>query len=325
MGYCNCKSNYIFNRNVDLAVDNEDRNINATGLDTRHATSEKSAEDSYPGKEKMIKGRVKRSSKFKIKDKRNDNSKFSLSILHNSHALNHSIIKVINHAQTNCDFKRQNTEEMRFTLIQQKIKKLLEITPSKQKRFSDSHIDIKNINSNIFEQTNKITILLLGPPGVGKSSFVIRLTKNYFEKLYIPTLGVEVFTKAFNFQNELFSVSFIVTPGDHRPNEDYSPLFAKANFIFLFYDLSVEGSFNTAKNILFNEVSNYVWTFKNKITNFYFVGNKKDIIPRKDRYDTVQNFCHKNNFEFFEISVKEGIGVKALINNIIEKYIEIIS
>lgn len=325
MGYCYCKSNYNYNQNVDLALDNDDRNINATGLDTRHATSEKSVEDSYSRNEKIIKCREKRSSKFRIKDKKNENTKFSLSILHNVHTLNRSIINAINHAQTNCDFKRQNTGEMRFTLFQKKIDELLEITPSKQKRFSDSHIDIKNINSNIFTQTNKITILLLGGPGVGKSSFVIKLTKNYFEKLYIPTLGVEVFTKTFKYKNELFSVSFIVTPGEHGPNEDYSPLFAKANFIFLFYDLSVEGSFDTAKNILLNEVSNYVWTFKNKITNFYFVGNKKDIIPRKDRYDNVQKFCHKHNFEFFEISVKEGIGLYALINNIIEKYIEIIS
>ena len=326
MGYCYCKNAYNLNQNIDLAVDNDDRNFDATGLDTRYAFSEKSViEDSYSRKEKHNKGKVKSFSKFKIKGKKNESTKLTLSIIHTTQDLEHSIIHEINHNPVNSDYKQRNSEDMHSTMIQKKIKELLEIHPIIQKRFSECNIDIKNITSNIFNQSNKITILLLGGPGVGKSSFVIKLTKNYFEKLYIPTLGVEIFTKTFNYQNEVFSISFIVTPGDHGSNEDYSPLFAKANFILLFYDVSVEGSFNNAKKILFNEISNYAWIFKNKITNFYFVGNKKDIIPRKENYDIIQTFCQKHNFEFYEISVKEGVGVKALINNIIEKYIEIIS
>ena len=54
-----------------------------------------------------------------------------------------------------------------------------------------------HVNENMFENTNDISIIILGGKGVGKSSFVIKLTKNYFEKLYIPTLRVENFQKNF--------------------------------------------------------------------------------------------------------------------------------
>ena len=181
-----------------------------------------------------------------------------------------------------------------------------------------------HVNENIFENTNDISIISLGGKGVGKSSFVIKLTKNYFEKLYIPTLRVETFSKNFSYQGKSYKFTFIITPGDNNYKEDITSLFQKVNFTFIFYDTSLKGSFEEAKGILKKEVKNHAWIFKNKITNFYFVGNKIDIKPRIESYEKVESYCHKHNFEFFEISVKDGIGVKSFINNIIEKYNEIV-
>ena len=112
----------------------------------------------------------------------------------------------------------------------------------------------------------------------------------------------------------------VCLPGENRYHDDYAPLFKKANFIFLFYDTSKEGSFNKAKSILYNGVSKYAWIFQHRITNFFFVGNKIDISPRVESHEKIDSFCKKHHFEFYEISVKEGKGVNAFINTILEKY-----
>ena len=123
MGYCYCKNAYNLNQNIDLAVDNDDRNFDATGLDTRYVFSEKSViEDSYSRKEKHNKGKVKSFSKFKIKGKKNESTKLTLSIIHTTQDLEHSIIHEINHNPVNSDYKQRNSEDMHSTMIQKKIK-----------------------------------------------------------------------------------------------------------------------------------------------------------------------------------------------------------
>ena len=61
-----------------------------------------------------------------------------------------------------------------------------------------------------------------------------------------------------------------------------------------------------------------------KITNFYFLGNKVDMAQPEEPKEKIENFCKTHNFEMIEISVKVGRGVKGLINNIIDKYNEIV-
>ena len=153
---------------------------------------------------------------------------------------------------------------------------------------------------------------------------MLRLTKNYFEKLYIPSLCVESYSKKFVINEKQYTINFIVIPGDKDYHQDYTQLFTKANFIFLFDDVSKKGSFDEAKGFLYNDISSYARIFKNKITNFYFVGNKVDMALREEPKEKIENFCKRHNFEMIEISVKVGRGVKGLINNIIDKYNEIV-
>ena len=72
-------------------------------------------------------------------------------------------------------------------------------------------------------------------------------------------------------------------------------------------------------------MNSYAKIFKNKITNFYFIGNKVDIPTRGDPKEKIEAFCNRHNFDFFEISVKTGNGVLTLMNTIVSKYEEIIS
>ena len=193
-----------------------------------------------------------------------------------------------------------------------------------RKVFSDSNIPLSNHSVSNYLEIDMINIVLLGGKGVGKSSFLIKLTKNYFEKYYIPTIYCERKVKKISFKDKKYTFNFIIPPindSDHV----YDNIFEKAHFIFLFYDISVKGSFDQTKKILFNQVNSYAKIFKNKITNFYFIGNKVDIPTRGDPKEKIEAFCNRHNFDFFEISVKTGNGVLSLMNTIVSKYEEIIS
>lgn len=305
MGYCICRDKQPLAQNNEISVDIINH-LDSTKIGPNIILNSHSVKSN-----KLSKG------KFKVKESKKQLNRFSLSILHSQDTPEKLFTKETNSFSL---FRRVKTWKKYSTEA-----KSIELCKDERKRrFSDTTIPIMHVNENIFENTNNISIIILGGKGVGKSSFVIKLTRNYFEKLYIPTLRVETFSKKLSYQGKSYKFNFIITPGDNNYKEDITSLFQKVNFTFIFYDTSSKGSFEEAKEILKKEVKNHAWIFKNKITNFYFVGNKIDIKPRIESYDEVESYCHKHNYEFFEISVKDGIGVKAFINNIIEKYNEIV-
>ena len=192
-----------------------------------------------------------------------------------------------------------------------------------RRQFTDTHIDLTIIDSNVFNVLlNEINIVILGGVKVGKSAFVIKLTEQKFEYPYVPTIAVEIKSKIVQYRNRTIKLNFIVTPGDSQYKEDYTPLYEKANFIFLFYDIANENSFKEAKQLLYEEVCEYAGLLKIGVTNFYFIGNKADLANRKNSINTVQTFCKKHKLDLFEISVKTGYGIKLLMNNVLNKYID---
>ena len=191
-----------------------------------------------------------------------------------------------------------------------------------KKSFSDSNINLPNFDSGEFLDSKIINIVIIGGKKVGKSAFLIKITKNYFEKFYIPTLFFETKMRKMLYKDKDYTINFIIPPANDE--DDHNGIFEKAHFIFLFYDTSVKGSFEETKKMFFNQVNRHAKIFKNKITNFYFIGNKIDL-NREEPQEKVEKFCKRHNFEFFEISVKTGSGVISLLNNILTKFEEIVS
>ena len=91
------------------------------------------------------------------------------------------------------------------------------------------------------------------------------------------------------YRNRTIKLNFIVTPGNKQYKEDYTPLYEKANFIFLYYDISNENIFNEAKQLLYEEVCEYARLLKIGVTNFYYIVNKVDLAGRNksiNKYNT---------------------------------------
>ena len=109
-----------------------------------------------------------------------------------------------------------------------------------------------NINKNILEEkvNKEINIVLIGEKQSGKSSFIIQIAEKRFENIYIPTVFIENISKILTYNNKKYILNFNVTPGVQEYKEDYSKLYSQANFIFVFYDISVQGSFTKTKILL---------------------------------------------------------------------------
>ena len=155
-----------------------------------------------------------------------------------------------------------------------------------------------NINNNNIEKLkDEKTILIYGPPESGKTSFIIRYFENKFDSCYIPSFSDEI-TKKRCFLNygKKFNLEIIVSNNLNK--------IQNADCYFIFFDISSKISFEEAKKIINNIINT------NKI--IFLIGNKKDlknVVLEKNIHD----LCKKYNLEYFLISVKDNIGISAMM------------
>ena len=170
---------------------------------------------------------------------------------------------------------------------------------------NNSNNNIINNNNNISNnKENKIkskdekTILIYGPPESGKTSFIIRYFENKFDSCYIPSFSDEI-TKKSCFLNygKKFNLEIIVSNNLNK--------IQNADCYFIFFDISSKNSFEEAKKIIINYIIN-----NNK--KIFLIGNKKDlknVVLEKN----IQDLCKKYHLEYFLISVKDNIGISAMM------------
>ena len=158
--------------------------------------------------------------------------------------------------------------------------------------------NISNNNENKIKSKDEKTILIYGPPESGKTSFIIRYFENKFDSCYIPSFSDEI-TKKSCFLNygKKFNLEIIVSNNLNK--------IQNADCYFIFFDISSKNSFEEAKKIIINYIIN-----NNK--KIFLIGNKKDlknVVSEKN----INDLCKKYNLEYFLISVKDNIGISAMM------------
>ena len=192
-----------------------------------------------------------------------------------------------------------------------------------KKQNSPRHSDKnpKKINKKNLKGKNIITIALLGANEVGKSTFAIKFTENKFEQYYVPSIDIERKNKTISMNKHNYNLNFIVGLGGDYDLSKYEKYFSECDFFLLFYDVSVESSFNELeKNI--NKLLKFFGYYDfsgNKTQNFSLVGNKcdSDTTP-KFNTDKIKNFVDKYKIKQYEISVKTAKNINFLITSLVE-------
>ena len=161
---------------------------------------------------------------------------------------------------------------------------------------------------------NYINVVILGHNEVGKSSFCIRYVENKYEGYYIPSIGVENYTKFMAYNDRSYKLNFSVVGGGSKIMQQKN-LFEAADFFLLIYDITSIKSFNLI-NIYLKFINKYLAFFDKggKSPNFCLAGNKSDLEgERKIGLDFLNKCIDKNGIKHFDISTKTAKNMNNLI------------
>lgn len=160
-------------------------------------------------------------------------------------------------------------------------------------------------------------ICIVGDPGVGKTSLILRYIENKFKENYIPTLGVEFLTKKIMVQDAETSLIIWDIGGQHKWQTKLHLYLQGADGAIIIYDITRKSTFGN--------VEKWITNIK-KIAGdvpYLMIGNKKDL--EKDRNvqldEAIAYSKTKDNYPVFETSAKTGDTVEAMFHRIAENII----
>ena len=178
--------------------------------------------------------------------------------------------------------------------------------------------DEKEDENNLIKKY-EIKIVLLGDINVGKTSIVLRYSKNIFKNHYPPTIGGAYTQKNLLLQNGIL-IKFHIwdTSGQERYRTMSKLYYLDAEAIILVYDISNEESVINLKYWI-QEIKNNV-----NINNIILAiaANKCDIKEIDGKVDIKKGkkFADDNNLIFYETSALKGIGIEKMFYDIGNKY-----
>ncbi|MFX1492643.1 MAG: Rab family GTPase [Promethearchaeota archaeon] len=163
----------------------------------------------------------------------------------------------------------------------------------------------------------KFKIAIVGDPGVGKTSLILRYTNNAFRRSYIPTLGVHVSDKIFKVEDSSVQLVLWDIAGQVKFETMRQQFYLGSDAILLIFDLTNEKSFEN--------LSNWYLDVKNQLKSRpdlvgFIVGNKKDLIEElKISAEKAIELANSQNLGYIETSALTGENVDSAFNELANK------
>ncbi|MCE7740734.1 MAG: GTP-binding protein [Candidatus Heimdallarchaeota archaeon] len=171
--------------------------------------------------------------------------------------------------------------------------------------------------------------IIVGSPGVGKTSITLRFATGTFRERYLPTIGVEFSVKDIEVQGKQVKLQTWDT-GSHDRFSYVRPLYYKGSYgVLVVFDIASKESFENLDK-WFEEV----YSNCEEIIPAILIGNKADIeadrqVSKEDALDYAEKkraFYELHEIPYFEVSAKSGQNINdiyyRLTDMMIEKSIE---
>ena len=159
-------------------------------------------------------------------------------------------------------------------------------------------------------------IIIVGDLSSGKTNIVTQYISHKFVQDSQPTIGVEMFNKDFQINEDKVSAQIWDTAGQEKYNALTSSYYKGAKGALVVYDITQESTFL--------KVEQFVKDLREKSDkNVYMilVGNKIDLEEnRKVSKEEGKILADKLKMGFFEVSAKNGTGIEDLFKNLIDNY-----
>ena len=168
------------------------------------------------------------------------------------------------------------------------------------------------------ENEQRINIMTLGNSEVGKTCFILKYTENFFQELYLTTVGIDFKIKNETINNKQYKLFLYDTTGQEKYKSIALNIIKNAQGIILMYDITNKKSFES--------IPEWIRSIKDaKGDNFPMIllGNKLDkedirIVSEKEGKELAKEY----NMQFFETSNKDGTNIQeaglALVNEILK-------
>lgn len=163
---------------------------------------------------------------------------------------------------------------------------------------------------------NKYKIVLVGPSGVGKSTFVYQISEEnypYKDQNYdfTPTIGVDFCLKKIIHQNKEYKIHIWDTAGQERFGSIVNSYFRDINMSLLFYDINDPDCLGIIEK----------WIDKVTLISgdkpIIIIGNKKDKNDKKIKdIDYIYLRKYSNIIKYFEISCFDKNNINYVMNYI---------
>ena len=188
----------------------------------------------------------------------------------------------------------------------------MDIISDKEDFFAKSQMDIKNLE--LFEYK----LILVGDPGVGKTSIMSKFVSNEFQSVYTSTIGVEFKLKEIYINNNTCAkLKIWDTCGQEKFRAITKQYFKNSEGVFIIFDLTNRETIKKL-NIWLKDIND-------NIDNDFFVfliGNKTDV---KDRDITIseeaKQFANEKKINYYEVSAKTGSGIYNIFEKMANKLI----
>ena len=161
-------------------------------------------------------------------------------------------------------------------------------------------------SSEVSKNEETIKIIILGNSEVGKTSFLIRFTKNKFDETYLATIGIDYIYRIINIENKLYKLMFYDTAGEEKYKSIPKNHIKNVQGIILMYDITNKKSFDS----IIDWISD-VKEIKGENFPMILVGNKIDLNESREVTEEMgYELAEKNQIEFFETSNKDGTNIQ---------------
>ena len=157
---------------------------------------------------------------------------------------------------------------------------------------------------------NNYKIVIIGDINVGKTSILSRFRYGSFEPSYMPTLGIDFFTKNLFYEDKTIRLILWDTAGQERFRSLIPSYLKNTDCIIIVYDITNKESYISLNHWLKNAKENTA-----EGTIFVICGNKLDLKEKRViNNEEINEFIKNNDLIYVECSAKNGEGIKELFN-----------
>ena len=168
------------------------------------------------------------------------------------------------------------------------------------------------------ENEERINIMTLGNSEVGKTCYILKYTEDFFQELYLTTVGIDFKIKTETINNKQYKLFLYDTTGQEKYKSIALNIIRNAQGIILMYDITNKKSFES--------IPEWIKSIRDsKGENFPMIllGNKLDkedirVISEKEGKELADEY----GIKFFETSNKTGVNIQesgmALVNEILK-------